>query len=79
MNTWPPTCHFCGLFMSYDDMDEAVTYTPFGNIYAPELGPPDTRYIHLVCWADSPEDRRERTRQIAWSGPHIPQGVKDAG
>ena len=68
--TWPPRCHFCGHFMSYKDLGEAMSWTPFGDASMTE--PPPEEFAHLCCWKAAPDGRRELVEAIAWAKPHQP-------
>lgn len=60
-------CNYCGLFIGWDD--ETMWYRPYGRVT--DLDPPEEeRWIHLDCWNDADEDRRDLTKRIAWQGPH---------
>lgn len=65
--TWPPTCYFCGRFMSYFDMEWAVYWTPFGG--SQDLEPPENDIAHHRCWRLETEEKKKAIRYISWSKP----------
>lgn len=67
--TWPPRCVECNKFMSYDEMERAVVYGPYGGYFDDE--PPPDRFIHRACWNVISDDRRETIERIAYTGPYV--------
>lgn len=60
-------CHYCGRFMSDDDIALSVTYTPYGGY--DDIDPPDERFIHGLCWDKAHPDGGEVWRGGMWIGP----------
>lgn len=66
-STWPPRCRFCCLFIGYDDLGDAIQYTPYGR--PQDLEPPDPEFIHRECWEDADDDRCRSVARTAWRAP----------
>lgn len=61
-------CNICGLFMSYEDMRNGISWTPFGN--SNDLEPPDEEFAHHECWEDADESRKRLICGLAWVKPN---------
>ncbi len=57
-------CKECGLFMSYDDLREGVTYVPYGTVL--DVEPPPEEHIHKKCWYEMEPIQRDALRNAVW-------------
>lgn len=64
--TWPPICHLCGKFMSYNSLDVAVSWQPYGS-YG-DVEPPPAEYAHRECWDNVDNSRKETIKAGAYGG-----------
>ena len=71
--TWPPRCHFCCRFMSYEDLEVAVCWTPYGDASMTE--PPPEEVAHQPCWQGAGDSRRKMIEAIAWAKLYARGGV----
>src|SRR3990167_1123495 len=63
-----PICDLCNHFMSWDDMFEAVVWTPYGG--PTDIDPPDEEQAHGTCWNTTKPEARALITAIAWLGQY---------
>lgn len=66
-------CDTCNKFMSYNEMNDSISYVPYGN--SNDLEPPDERYIHGECWEKMSDREKQLTRNASWCKPNEPGSV----
>jgi hypothetical protein len=67
-------CNFCGKFMSYKQMRNGVTWTPYGGVL--DIDPPDHEASHITCWNNAKPSEVDLIRRIAWIAPQSKSKMK---